>query len=78
VIFHPDTDDFYTCGLDGSVIIHTMNNSGYYEYDGMFDTSEYGGAYSMNANLSDVLLVSANKSILVFDLYGGGSDDLLA
>ena len=68
MIYHPDSDDFYTCGLDQMVFIYTLDGNGDYEVEGTFDTSSYGDAYAVNAELDHVLLVSADAHILLYDL----------
>jgi hypothetical protein len=67
VIYHPDSDDFYTCGLDQMVFIYTLDGNGDYYVEGTFDTSSYGNAYAVNAELDHVLLVSADAHILLYD-----------
>ena len=51
VLFSPYKDEFYTCGLDGLVVIYESDGAGNYEASEVIDLSVYGQAYSLNANI---------------------------
>ena len=51
VLFSPYKDEFYTCGLDGLVVIYESDGAGNYEASEVIDFSRYGQAYSLNANI---------------------------